>query len=87
MVREVKESLLPWLSGQALPARPVLADYGALARRWVNEVLAARRHRTTGRLIGDAWCEERATLTAIRHRYWPPRSAPMRPSRARPTHR
>jgi hypothetical protein len=65
MIREVKESLLPWLSGQALPARPVLADYDALARRWVEEVVAARRHRTTGRLIGDAWCEERPTLAAI----------------------
>jgi transposase len=65
MIREVKESLLPWLSGQALPARPMLADYDALARRWVEEVVTARRHRTTGRLIGDAWREERPTLTAI----------------------
>ena len=65
MVREVKESLLPWLSGQALPARPVLADYDALARRWVEEIVSARRHRTTGRLIGDAWEEERPTLTEI----------------------
>jgi transposase len=65
MIREVKESLLPWLSGQALPPRPVLADYDALARRWVEEVVTARRHRTTGRLIGDAWSEERPTLTAI----------------------
>jgi len=65
MIREVKESLLPWLSGQTLSARPVLADYDALARRWVEEVVAARRHRTTGRLIGDAWSEERPTLTAI----------------------
>ena len=65
MIREVKESLLPWLSGRTLSARPVLADYDALARRWVEEVVAARRHRTTGRLIGDAWSEERPTLTAI----------------------
>jgi hypothetical protein len=43
----------------------VLADYDALARRWVEEVVTARRHRTTGRLIGDAWSEERPTLTAI----------------------
>jgi len=65
MIREVKESLLPWLSGQALPTRPVLADYDALARRWVEEVVSARRHRTTGRRIGDAWEEERPMLTAI----------------------
>ncbi|MCC6495799.1 MAG: hypothetical protein IT193_06020 [Propionibacteriaceae bacterium] len=65
MIREVKEILLPWLSGQVLPAWPVLADYDALARRWVEEIVAARRHRTTGRLIGDAWREEQPTLTAI----------------------
>jgi transposase len=65
MVREVKESLLPWLSGRVLPARLTLADYDALARRWVMEVVALRRHRTTGRLIGDAWAEERALLTPI----------------------
>ena len=65
MIREVKESLLPWLSGQALPTRPVLADYDALARRWVEEVVVARRHRTTGRVIGDAWREERPALAAI----------------------
>jgi hypothetical protein len=29
------------------------------------EVVALRRHRTTGRLIGDAWAEERALLTPI----------------------
>jgi hypothetical protein len=65
MIREVKESLLPWLSGQALPTRPVRADYDALARRWVEAVVSARRHPTTGRLIGDAWKEERPALTVI----------------------
>ena len=65
MIREGKESLLPWLSGQALPARPGLADYDALGRRWVEEVVVARRHRTTGRPIGEAWAEERPRLTAI----------------------
>ena len=39
LVREVKEGFLPWLSGQAVPARPLLADYDALARRWVEEVV------------------------------------------------
>lgn len=65
MIREVKESLLLWLSGQPLPARPVLADYDFPARGWVEEVVSARRHRTTGRLIGDAWKEERPMLTVI----------------------
>ena len=65
MVREVKESLLPWLSGQVLPARPSLADYDALARGWVGEIVAPRRHRTTARIVGDAWAEERAVLRPI----------------------
>jgi len=65
MVREVKESLVPWLSGQALPARLSLADYDALARGWVHEIVAPRRHRTTTRIVGDAWTEERAILRPI----------------------
>jgi transposase len=65
MVREVKESLLPWLSGQHLPPRPSLADYDALARRWVGEIVLPRRHRTTARIVGDAWAEERAVLRPI----------------------
>jgi len=65
MVREVKESLLPWLSGQPLPPRPSLADYDALARRWVGEIVLPRRHRTTARIVGDAWAEERAVLRPI----------------------
>ena len=65
MVREVKESLLPWLSGQQLPARTSLADYDALARRWVGEIVLPRRHRTTARIVGDAWAEERRVLRPI----------------------
>jgi transposase len=65
MVREVKESLLPWLSGQPLPLRPTLADYDALARRWVETIVAPRRHRTTARLVGEAWAEERGVLRPI----------------------
>jgi transposase len=65
MVREVKESLLPWLSGQALPPRVTLAEYDALARRWVGEIVLPRRHRTTARIVGDAWTEERAVLRPI----------------------
>ena len=65
MVRELKESLLPWLSGQVLAHRPTLADYDALARRWIQEVIVRRRHRTTGRVIGEAWAEEQASLTPL----------------------
>jgi transposase len=65
MVRELKESLLPWLSGQVLPRQPTLADYDAMARRWIEEIVLQRKHRTTGRVVGDAWAEERAQLTPI----------------------
>jgi transposase len=65
MVRELKESLLPWLSGQVLPPRPLLADYDALARRWIEEVVLVRRHRTTGRIVGEAWADERPWLEPI----------------------
>jgi transposase len=65
MVRELKESFLPWLSGQVLPRRPTLADYDALARRWIGEVVCKRKHRTTGRIVGEAWEEERPQLMPI----------------------
>ena len=65
MVRELKESLLPWLSGQVLPRRPTLADYDALARRWIEEIVLVRRHRTTGRIVGEAWADERPLLEQI----------------------
>ena len=65
MVRELKESLLPWLSGQVLPSAPTLADYDGLARAWIEEVVLGRRHRTTGRIIREAWAEERPRLSPI----------------------
>lgn len=65
MVRELKESFLPWLSGQVLPHRPSIADYDALARRWITEVVLKRKHRTTGRIVGEAWTAEREQLTPI----------------------
>jgi transposase len=68
MVRELKESLLPWLSGQVIPRRPTLADYDALARCWIQQVVLRRRHRTTGRLVGEAWVEERPLLRLIPER-------------------
>jgi transposase len=68
VVREVKEDLLAWLSGQVLPERPALADYDAAARRWALEVVATRTHRTTGRVVGEAWAEERALLVPVARR-------------------
>jgi transposase len=65
MVRELKESFLAWLSGQRLPLRPTLADYDELARRWIVEVVLRRRHRTTRRVVGEAWADERSLLTPI----------------------
>jgi transposase len=66
MVRELKESLLPWLSGQVLPRTPTLADYDGLARRWISEVVLPRRHRTTQQIVGEAWAAERPLLDPIR---------------------
>jgi transposase len=68
IIREVKEDFLPWLTGQPLPPRPSIADYEALARRWASEVVAARRHRTTRRIVGEAWAQECALLTHIPER-------------------
>jgi hypothetical protein len=65
MVRELKESFLPWLSGQVLPSKPTIADYDALARHWIDQTVLTRRHRTTGRVVGEAWVEERPLLTSI----------------------
>jgi transposase len=65
MVRELKESLLPWLSGQVLPRFPSLADYDGLARRWIEAVVLCRRHRTTQRIVGEAWADERPLLAPI----------------------
>jgi transposase len=64
-IREVKEDFLPWLTGQVLPHRPTLDDYDRFARRWALEVVATRRHRTTGRVIGEAWEQERELLREI----------------------
>jgi transposase len=65
MVREVKEGFVPWLSGQLLPAEPSLADYDLLAQHWIHEVVLRRRHRTTGRVVEEAWAEEDAHLRPI----------------------
>jgi transposase len=68
MIRELKESFLPWLSRQLLPPRPTLAEYDALARRWIQEVVLKRRHRTTKRVVGEAWLDERLQLRAVAER-------------------
>ena len=68
VIREVKEDFLAWLGGQVLPERPTLAWYDAAARRWALEVVATHRHRTTERIIGEAWAEERAFLTPVPRR-------------------
>lgn len=66
--REVKEDFLAWLTGQVLPTRPTLADYDVAARRWALEVVAMHRHRTTGRIVGEAWAEEQVLLTPVPRR-------------------
>ncbi len=63
-----REHFLAWLSGQVFPERPTVAWYDAMARRWTTEVHGARRHRTTGRVIGEAWDEERPLLTPVSRR-------------------
>jgi len=65
VIREVKEDFLAWLTGQVLPVHPTLAWYDAAARRWVTEVHAARRHRTTERVIEEAWADERPLLLPV----------------------
>ena len=47
------------------PERPTLAWYDEAARRWAIEVHAKRRHRTTGRVIREAWAEERPLLLPV----------------------
>ena len=63
--REIEESFLAWLTGQVLPPRPTILDYDRLAERWIEERVLPRRHRTTQRIVGEAWAEERRLLTPI----------------------
>jgi transposase len=65
VIRELKQDFLAWLTGQALPPRPTLADYDRLASRWVEEVVATRRHRTTGQIVAAAHTAERPRLRPI----------------------
>ncbi len=68
VIREVKEDFLAWLTGQPFPERPSLAWYDEQARRWALDVVAPRRHRTTKRIVGEAWDEERGLLTPVSRR-------------------
>lgn len=63
--RELEQSFRCWLTGQVIPPRPTIADYDAFALRWIQERILPRRHRTTQRIIGEAWTEERHLLTAV----------------------
>jgi hypothetical protein len=65
MVRELKESFIPWLSGQLLPPSPSLDTYDELAHRWIAVRVLTRLHRTTKRIVGDAWNEEKPRLNPI----------------------
>lgn len=65
MVRELKESFLPWLSGQLLPTQPSLDFFDLAARRWIEQRVLPRQHRTTKRFVGEAWEEERLHLNPI----------------------
>ncbi len=80
MVREVKESFLGWLSGQVLPAYPTLSDYDRFAQRWVREIMLPRRHRTTKRIVGEAWHEECPLLRPVAPRLLPDPTEPVRPA-------
>ena len=55
VIRELKEDFLAWLTGQVFPEHPTLIWYDAMARRWAAEVVAMRRHRTTKRIVSEAW--------------------------------
>jgi transposase len=68
IIREVKEDFLAWLTGQPFPEHPTLAWYDEQARRWALEVVATRRHRTTKRIVGEAWAAERPLLTPVSRR-------------------
>jgi len=68
VIRELKEDCLAWLTGQVFPEHPTLAWYDAMARRWALEVVAVRRHRTTQRVVGEAWADERPLLTPVSRR-------------------
>src|SRR5215211_1900594 len=68
VIRELKQDFLAWATGQPMPSRPMLADYDRLAAQWCTQVVATRRHRTTGRVVQEAWSAERQLLGQIPER-------------------
>ena len=68
VIREVKEDFLAWLGGRPFPERPTLAWYDDQARRWALGIVAKRCHRTTKRIVGEAWEAERGLLTPVSRR-------------------
>lgn len=80
MIRELKEDFLRWITGQVLPRHPGLGDYDRLAARWITEVVACRRHRTTGRIVVEAWAEEKALLRPISSRLLHQPQSPQPPA-------
>ncbi len=44
---------------------PTIAEYDILAAQWLAEVVQPRGHRTTKRVIAEAWHEERRRLTPV----------------------
>jgi transposase len=65
MIRELKESFIPWLSGQRLPRHPSIEDYDRFARAWIETIVLKRTHRTTKRVVGEAWKEELKFLRPV----------------------
>jgi hypothetical protein len=65
VIRELKQDFLAWVTGQPMPPSPMLADYDRLAAQWCTQVVATRRHRTTGRVVQEAWSAERSLLRQI----------------------
>jgi hypothetical protein len=63
--REIQQSFLAWLTGQVLPPRPSILDYDQPAERWIEERVLPRRHRTTQRIVGEAWADERRPLPPV----------------------
>jgi hypothetical protein len=63
--REIEQSFLGWLTGQALPPRPTILDYDQLAERSIEERVLPRRHRAIQRIVAEAWEEVRRLLTPV----------------------
>jgi hypothetical protein len=79
VVREVKESFLGWLTGQILPTSPTIADYDRFALQWRAEIVLPRRHRTTGKIVSEAWEEEGPLLRPLPVRLRQHPANPVRP--------